>query len=183
MSKETKLTERSVDALLVAMGVDLNDGYSPKPITLPTHPEILSHYSLPEGLKRKLPPSLMDQEKAAEMWDAMQVQIDEKLEDFNACTTEYNTNLELVYKSSKRARGPGFAAERELQKVSSHTMENYTDLVQLQSEIYQLQRGQVGLLKGKRLVNEDEWWREYDELWEQKLAIQRGNLYGTHHEK
>ena len=170
---------RVVDAQLTAMNANPHEFLEPMPQPLPELPESALGHNQGKGRKRQLPASLMDAKKARVALDAIQAQIDEQKEEFECHLEDYNACKTVVDAKSKHQHGPGFAFERDLQRAICEAMESYRELVRLQSEIFQQEQRQMGFLKGKMLVDEDEWWREYDDLWRLKLEIQQKLVNGS----
>lgn len=165
LSSETE--EDIIDAQLVAMGANPNEGYYPKPVKLPKQIELSSRLQPEVPILRSLPPPLMDRKEATDNWNELQAKIDEKKGEYDSYLGEY-TLLSALYKQAKQP----LELQRQCSITEGRIHKLYLAIAGLQRDIFMLQRSQAGITNGKRLVNAEEWWLEYDSLWERKLAIQ-----------
>ena len=98
-------------------------------------------------------------------------ELEAKIADFSSNVVEYNTTLFLL--ESKLQHGD---QDRNIQRATNtlraNAVDAFNDLARKRTEIQLVQRNMARLTQGKQLVDEIEWWREYDDLWRKKLEIQ-----------
>lgn len=154
-------------AQLNAMGVNVDHLIDPKGIDLP---EKLEGFGATFENKRKLPDHIMGLKQASEMWSYLQDQIDEKRGELDSYIDEY-----CSIASSLKAR-PSLSDTVQL-RLRNQAIGIYHRMVSLQSQIQSLQGQQIRFSLGKKLVDEEEWWKEYDSLWQQLWENQQKLIF------
>ena len=165
-----KLKEKVLDAQLTTHGAP-PQFISPAPIQLPpqrTKPE----HQINGLIKRELPAPLVDIRLMREMHTKLEAQIAAKRRDVVSHSEAYNSIVDLLTQPAD-SREQTVGEWRENLRLTGEAKLAYQRLVFLQREIVALQKQLAGLCAGKKLVHAESWWSTYDELWSQKLEIQR----------
>lgn len=179
LSKEELLQEENdIDARLQEMGANPADGYLPPPLVLPALPDpwmhLVRHPPRHPPPLRNMPSSMLDIPTAIARLQEYETNIDQKNGEYVSNMLQIQTLTALFNQKPQGARG---VLTHDQVLVMSQISSVHGKLVELQREIFQLQRHQANFMLGKRLVDEKKWWREYDELWKRKLEIQRLHLF------
>lgn len=163
MDKEHwRACDRVLDAQLLAMGADAEFGYWPPLMELPAVPENLrGRVGSAPIRERRLPQQLMGLQTVKEALERGHAELEAKIADFSSQVVEYNATLLLMER--KAHKDPG---------ITATVVTAFNDLARKRTEIQLVQRNMARLTQGKQLVDEMEWWREYDDLWRKKLEIQ-----------
>ena len=163
MDKEHwRACDRALDAQLLAMGADAEFGYWPPLMELPSVPETLrGRIGYAPIRERRLPQQLMGLQTVKEALERGHAELEAKIADFSSKVVEYNATVLLMER--KGHKDPG---------ITATAVQAFNDLARKRTEIQLVQRNMARLTQGKQLVDEMEWWREYDDLWRKKLEIQ-----------
>ena len=175
---DDRARDRMLDAQLRALGADTEFGYWPPLMELPQVPECLREsVKTTPILERRLPQQLVGLKAAKEALERGHAELEAKIVDFSSNVVEYNA-LTLLLEAKMKYKRDG-CKNQNISHAAGNAVGAFSDLARKRTEIQLVQRNMARLTQGKRLVDEAEWWREYDDLWRQKLEIQQKLVNGS----
>ena len=173
---DDRARDRVLDAHLRALGADTEFGYWPPLMELPSA-ALVSLKNTPI-LERRLPQQLLGIKTAKEALERGHAELEAKIVDFSSNVVEYNASVAIA-EARLSSGGQESSRRRDIAHAVGNVSQMYDTLARKRVEIQLVQRNMARLTQGKRLVDEEEWWREYDDLWRQKLEIQQKLVNGS----